>query len=578
MTSAQVTAMRHPELDDEPVRDRYALEGKLGRGGMGVVVEAHDRRVDRRVAIKRLAGAATPVAVERFVREARVQGRLDHPSIAPVYDLAIQSDGRPYFAMRRLYGVTLADVLHRQATGDADALASWPRVRLLHAFVDVCLTVEYAHTRGVIHRDLKPANVVLGEFGEVYVLDWGVAYLAGADAEVGQGLPAEIADGDVGPGTAGYMAPEQCRGEPPDARADVWALGALLFEILAGTPLCRDVDPASVDAHPASRAPTREVPGELDAACARACAPMLDDRYASAREVATAVRRHLDADLDAVVRTELAASHAARALAALDAAGDGARAEAMREAGRALALDAHNVEAAAVARTLLLDAPAPPPAAVVQAIDAADRATLRRRAWASIAAYAAVPAFVPLLVLQGVRDWRIIALLPAIAAVLVALTLAAMRGDRWASVRTWAGAACGVVLMLTLSRILGPFVLLPAMAVLAAMIVTTHPTLRSWWLMAAMLAAAPLAVWLLEQAGLLQVTTRSVDGRLYVGSTAIYHPATPTMVGLYLYVGTILLLSSWYGHSVAQRHHHTRRALALQAWHLGRMLPDEDAR
>src|SRR5689334_24919461 len=112
MTSSEVVAMRHPELDDAPLRMRYGLEGKIGRGGMGVVAEAVDRRIGRKVAMKRLAGPPTAEMVERFVREARVQGRLDHPSVAPVYDLGIQSDGRPYFAMRKLDGITLAELLH----------------------------------------------------------------------------------------------------------------------------------------------------------------------------------------------------------------------------------------------------------------------------------------------------------------------------------------------------------------------------------------------------------------------------------------------------------------------------------
>ncbi|MCA9680069.1 MAG: serine/threonine protein kinase, partial [Myxococcales bacterium] len=268
MSSAEVAAMRHPELEDAPVRARYGLEGKLGRGGMGVVVEAQDRRIGRRVAIKRLAGAPLAGAVERFVREARVQGRLHHPAIPPVYDLAIQSDGRPYFAMRRLHGLTLAEVLHRQASGDAEARARWTRGRLLTAFVDVCLALEYAHQHGVIHRDVKPSNVVLGEFGEVYVLDWGVAYLAELDddaaREVGRGLPAELADG-AGAGTTGYMPPEQLAGGEVDARLDVWALGAVLYELLAGEPLLRDAEPGEAEARIRAGAAAHDVPGDLEA-------------------------------------------------------------------------------------------------------------------------------------------------------------------------------------------------------------------------------------------------------------------------------------------------------------------------
>src|SRR5688500_699018 len=182
---------------------------------MGVIAEATDRRVGRRVAIKRLAGAPTPEMVQRFVREARIQGRLDHPAVVPVYDLGIQSDGRPYFAMRKLTGVTLAEVLHARAEGGAEA---YPRARLLEAFVVTCLAIESAHTRGVVHRDRKPANILLGEYGEGYGLDWGVACTL-EEAQCGD---------VVGAGTEGYMAPEQARGEPVDATADVYGLGCIL--------------------------------------------------------------------------------------------------------------------------------------------------------------------------------------------------------------------------------------------------------------------------------------------------------------------------------------------------------------
>src|SRR5688572_24537938 len=148
----------------------YALREVLGRGGMGEVVLATDEKFGRAVAIKRMRGRASPTAIVRFEREARIQARLEHPSIVPVHELGRDANGRPFFTMKRLAGVTLAQVLANETV-----VRIRPRQQLLRAFADVCRAIDLAHTRGVIHRDLKPANIMLGDFGEVYVLDWGVA-------------------------------------------------------------------------------------------------------------------------------------------------------------------------------------------------------------------------------------------------------------------------------------------------------------------------------------------------------------------------------------------------------------------
>ncbi|MBA2538972.1 MAG: serine/threonine protein kinase, partial [Deltaproteobacteria bacterium] len=155
------------ERDDTNVSSHYAMGEVIGRGGMGEVSLALDRKIGRDVAIKRLrADAPTEDDVARFMREARIQARLDHPAIVPVYELGKDQAGKPYFTMKRLAGTTLTDMLSSPTA---------TRQRLLRAFADVCRAIDFAHTRGVVHRDLKPGNIVLGEFGDVYVLDWGVA-------------------------------------------------------------------------------------------------------------------------------------------------------------------------------------------------------------------------------------------------------------------------------------------------------------------------------------------------------------------------------------------------------------------
>src|SRR5689334_11249931 len=158
--------------------DRYRLGDRLGRGGMGAVYTARDLQIGRDVAVKRLhAGAVTDHNLQRFMREACIQGRLEHPAIVPVHELGVDADGVPFFVMKKLAGTTLARLIADGAPGT--------RGRMLRAFAEVCLAVELAHTRGFLHRDLKPENIVLGDFGEVYVIDWGVAKAIGSHDEGG---------------------------------------------------------------------------------------------------------------------------------------------------------------------------------------------------------------------------------------------------------------------------------------------------------------------------------------------------------------------------------------------------------
>jgi serine/threonine protein kinase len=227
----------------------------------------------------------------------------------PVYELGRDAGGRPYFVMKKLAGTTLAAILAGRSTV--------PRQRVLRAFADVCLAVELAHRRDVIHRDLKPDNIMLGDFGETYVLDWGVAKVLD-EAELAADTPSApdlaTAAGSV-VGTPGYMAPEQARGDAIDARADVYSLGCVLFEILAGQPL-HPRGPLGLasalggtDGRPSSRIADRDIPPELDELCAQATAADREARIATARELGERVQRYLDGDRDLTVRRSLAAGH-----------------------------------------------------------------------------------------------------------------------------------------------------------------------------------------------------------------------------------------------------------------------------
>jgi predicted Ser/Thr protein kinase len=197
---------------------RYEVTGRLGRGGMGVVYSARDRHLDRDVAVKVLDAAnARGEAASRLRDEARILARLEHPGIVPVHDAGEVADGRVFYVMKLVRGTRLDAAL--------DAAASL--AERLELFLRICDAVSFAHAQGVVHRDLKPENVMLGHYGEVLVMDWGVAKVLGRD------------NGDEVVGTPGFMAPEQAgSGESVDARADVFALGVIL-EAMLPRPMAR---------------------------------------------------------------------------------------------------------------------------------------------------------------------------------------------------------------------------------------------------------------------------------------------------------------------------------------------------
>jgi eukaryotic-like serine/threonine-protein kinase len=286
--------------------DRYQLLGEIARGGMGVVLKGRDPDLGRDLAFKVLRAelAGQPAAVQRFVEEAQVGGQLQHPGVVPVYDLGRFADGRPYFAMKLVKGRTLADLLAERPDSPSD------RGKFLQVFLQVCQTIAYAHAKGVIHRDLKPSNVMVGAFGEVLVMDWGLAKVLPrggvADeikaSQVSQRPKAEEPTvihtarvGSIGSetqagsvmGTPAFMSPEQAAGEIDklDERADVFSLGAVLCVVLAGQP------PYVADTSEAVR--LMAVRGQLADAFARL------DACGTDAELADVCKRCLSPDRDA---------------------------------------------------------------------------------------------------------------------------------------------------------------------------------------------------------------------------------------------------------------------------------------
>ena len=279
--------------------ERYSPLAELGRGGMARVDLVFDRALGRTVAQK------TPYKDESaplLLAEAQIGAQLEHPSIVPVHDVRIDAAGRPHYVMRVVRGATLRDSIEGRGEGSG---APMTLSRMLGVLRQVCLAVDYAHSRGVVHRDLKPENIATGPFGEVYVLDWGVAWvLPASDLHGAARLP-------VTPlaGTPGYMAPEQLAGAPPDARADVYALGVILREVLTGERPRRDPPPPAGSPPPPADE-TATLPPPFDALLPACLSPAPAARPATARALADAIEEFLDGERAREEREREADAHA----------------------------------------------------------------------------------------------------------------------------------------------------------------------------------------------------------------------------------------------------------------------------
>ena len=293
--------------------ERYDYGKVIGAGGVGEIRAVTDRRIGRDVAMKTLHKPEHRAHRLRFEREAQITGQLEHPFIVPVHEAGTDGHGRPYFTMKLVRGRNLHDWLADHAADDADGRMLSDK---LENFSRICDAVAYAHSRGVIHRDLKPHNVMIGEFGEVLVMDWGLAAHFGnrqddaidhepavkLDSEHGTRVlsPQLTADGAL-IGTPAYMPPEQALGEISllDARADLYSLGAILYEMLTHTPPFAGTDTLDVLRRvmagelqpPIERAPDRQIPARLDAVVRKAMSRHPADRHGSVGELQKDVRR-----------------------------------------------------------------------------------------------------------------------------------------------------------------------------------------------------------------------------------------------------------------------------------------------
>jgi serine/threonine-protein kinase len=483
--------------------------------------------------------------------------------------------------MKRLTGTTLYDVL----AGHPDA-AKWPRRQLLAKLVDVCLAVELAHSRSIVHRDLKPSNIMLGDFGEVYVLDWGLARVIDGSwfaqpivsvdghAHTASG---ETAVGDV-LGTPGYMAPEQIRDPAVTPAADVFALGCILYELAIGQPALPRGMPAlemTLDS-PCHRPSQRvaDVPPELDDLCARATAasPLLRP---TARELADGIQAYLEGDRDLARRTELAAQHAARARVSATGRGDDARADAVREAGRALALDANNAEAQAVLGRLLLDAPGEVPRGAVDEIER-DRAQTRLGILRSLGRGYAVVTIIFATVFVLKVNHPIVLMIGVVACAITSM-IAIVGGSRGAP-RIGSPLVAGLILLnsgtLWLGSIIfGPLLVMPVFLVGSIGVALTQPTGFRWPTIVLPQLTGVLGPLALEWLGVLPSTYHVGPDGLTLTPWVVSLTPMLTLSLVLVAIGSQLVVTTMVQLARVEMQNRTEDRLYAIRWHLEQLLP-----
>jgi len=591
--------------------ERYQRGEPLGAGGMGVVQAWRDRATGREVAMKTIRGPGEATAARRFAREARVQAQLEHPSIVPVYDVGIDPGGALYFTMKRVRGHSLQRVL-----SDGEA-SRYSLRKLLTVIARVARTIEYAHRRGVVNRDLKPANIMLGEFDEIYVIDWGLAQirdhdldsrppepsptgpvgrptaglagrLAGADPLVDSSLRPETGAGQV-LGTLGYLAPEQLEdAELVDHRSDIYALGAILFEILAGERLHNSwtadgvmISTLEIDgASPADRAPDRGVPPELDALVRAATRRDQGARLASAADLAAAIDAYLDGDRDLARRRELSAAAADAAHRALvdsrtapDHGEPALRAAAVREVGRALALDPENARARGTLLQVLTEPARVMPPAAEAAYQAGAVQSLRVSARQASLALLSYAAYVPFVLWMGVRRPWLLAATGLATASVIALTYRHYRRPPARLALPWPHVVVSTLALGAGMSLFGPLVLLPSLVIITGVAyVATFD--RGAIACAVPLVAVIFVPLALQVAGVLPPSYDFADGTLRILPGMTDLPPTPTLLLLVVAHLIVVAGSIVFVWQLRCTHRDLERRLALQAWQLAQLVPE----
>jgi serine/threonine-protein kinase len=303
-------------------KPRYEETRRLGEGGLGEVVGARDNDIDRDVAVKRLRpDVASPTSLARFVEEVRTIGRLEHPNIIPIHDVGVDERGEYYFVMKYIDGETLETIIDKLAAGDAETHARYGFERRVQIFTALVDAVAFAHEKGIVHRDIKPANVMVGAYGEVMLMDWGIAKQLRSAADNALDAPAiaphpghakrgalfETVAGQI-VGTPAYMSPEQARGEPVDVRSDVYSLCLLFHELLCLRHPFADKETLAEMIRAVTTEPTPltslvrsehqpPVPADLGWFVNKGVAKDPAERYASAAEMLDRLSRRAEGDI-----------------------------------------------------------------------------------------------------------------------------------------------------------------------------------------------------------------------------------------------------------------------------------------
>lgn len=581
--------------DSERYKDTQRM---LGAGGMGTIELVRDEKIGREVALKLMAKHSRDdsAARARFLREARIQGCLEHPAIVPVYDMGAGDDG-PFFTMKRVRGQSLSQVFRAMRDGKRVAFS---RRKLLDTLSQVAVAAHYAHDRGVVHRDIKPANIMLGPYGEVYLIDWGVAKVLGEDEELGQTsahgqLTTSATEHGEVIGSLVTMAPEQVTGGAVDARTDVYALGAVLFELLTLQPLhprgsfeeVAQAIVAGVDARPSVRTPEANVPPELEALCVAATRRVPSERTASALAFSEAIEAFLDSENDEQLRRLRSEEHAARgkhyaeqAMTIAPSRDDNAgtheaslRSNALREVGRALALNPSNHAALSTFVQLITT----PPRVVPEEVRLAQRAALTKQL--KIGGLAIMVSEVVLLscglplYLLDTRDSRWITF--ALALFFASGVAGLVTHLRPSYAPLFASAVfclAGCVVASTATATFTPVI--PALVV--ALTLGYSMASPRWFRLGVLCCAGVCWTAILygPSLGLLPTTARVIDGDLVLHSPALAFD--PTWFTLWTFA-SILAMALAIGLSVVAQRSSAQRAVdqqRLQAWQLRQLVAD----
>ncbi len=575
---------------------RYESGPRLGMGGMGEVRLYRDRTIGREVAMKvmRRRDDRSSGLELRFLREARVQGQLEHPYIVPVYDVDADASGALFFTMKRVRGDSLERVLAKLRDEDEDYTKKYSRRKLLTTFTSVCQAVHFAHSRGVLHRDLKPANIMLGDFGEVYVLDWGLAKVRGTtDVESGEAVDDDLGNSSTRAGeilgTPGYMSPEQVRGQVDDLdeRTDVYALGVILFELLSFEPLHqgstgRDRILSTLKlsaAHPGRQG--ADVPPELEDLCSRATAADPANRPSSAGALADAVEAYLDGDRDEALRSDLADQYARTAADAFDRSThnsdeeEALRSEAMRQVISALGLAPEHVGA----RNTLVKMLTTPPQTIPEEVHDATLTSLRESvlvgARSALPIYFLFGTFVPLVYWCGLASpAALVFMMVTIIASAIATKFVLMNPPREATLPAYhvIPATCAVMASTVM---FGPFIIVPSLALAntVSYFASTN-NIRRWRIQFAGVCGVFLP-WILQLVGFLPPSYEFVDGKMVVLPWLMNFPETATLVFLAILNALVVMGGGVFVARLRDSHIASTQQLHLQSWQLRQVVPKD---